>query len=110
MIAKILIFNDWNELEREIMDFKEGTNIQTISENEYYPINFSFFQDIFNDDTDLDDLVDKYNKNCNNNELKLKITSKKRKWVIEIPHKIIYNYIIKQVNSICEIINNIYIL
>ena len=107
MIAKILIFNDWNELEREIMDFKEGTNIQTISENEYYPINFSFFQDIFNDDTDLDDLVDKYNKNCNNYELKLKITSKKRKWVIEIPHKIIYNYIIAQVNSICEIINDI---
>jgi len=107
LIAKILIFNDWNELEREIMDFKEGTNIQTISENEYYPINFSFFQDIFIDDTDLDDLVDKYNKNCNNYELKLKITSKKRKWVIEIPHKIIYNYIIAQVNSICEIINNI---
>jgi hypothetical protein len=76
-----------------------------IDENEYYPINFGLFKDIFNDDTDINILVDKYNKNCNNNGLKLKIKSKK-KWVIEFPHKIIYNYIKEQVNGICKIINN----
>ena len=100
-----VLYDDWYELERKIMDFKEGTNLQTLSENEYYPINFSLFKDIFNDEVDLDSLVEKYNKNVND-ELKLKIRSKK-KWVIEIPHKIIYNYIKNQVNSICEIINDI---
>jgi len=51
-------------------------------------------------------LINKYNKICDNNELKLEIKSGK-KWIIEFPHKIIYNYIKKQVNSICEKINNI---
>jgi len=101
-----LLFKDWNELEREVMDFKEGTNLQTVRENDYYPINFGLFQDIFNNDTDINALVDKYNQNCDNSELKLKIKSKK-KWVIGFPRKIIFNYIEKQVNSICEIINNI---
>ena len=100
-----ILFSDWYELERQVMDFKEGTNLVKIDENEYYPINFGLFKDIFNDDTDINILVDKYNKNCNNNELKLKIKSKK-KWVIEFPHKIIYNYIKDQVNSICKIVNN----
>jgi uncharacterized protein YbgA (DUF1722 family) len=88
------------------MDFKEGTNLEKVSENEYFPINFGLFQEIFNNDTDLNILVDKYNKNCDNNELKITIKSIK-KWVIDFPHKIIYNYIKKQVSSICEIINNI---
>jgi len=70
------LYDDWYELERKVMDFKEGTNIQTISENEYYPINFSLFKDIFNDEIDLDTLVEKYNVSVNN-ELKLKIRSKK---------------------------------
>lgn len=42
-----VLYDDWYELERKIMDFKEGTNLQTLSENEYYPINFSLFKDIF---------------------------------------------------------------
>jgi hypothetical protein len=100
------LFNDWYELEREVMDFKEGTNLKNIRENDYYPINFGLFQDIFNSNTDINVLVDKYNQNCDNSELKLIIKST-RKWVIGIPFKIIYNYIEKQVNSICEIINNI---
>ena len=100
------LFNDWYELEREVMDFKEGTNLKNIRENDYYPINFGLFQDIFNSNTDINVLVDKYNQNCDNNELKLIIKST-RKWVIGIPFKIIYNYIEKQVISICEIINNI---
>jgi len=100
-----ILFSDWYELERQVMDFKEGTNLVKIDENEYYPINFGLFKDIFNDDTDINILVDRYNNNCNNKELKLKIKSKK-KWVIEFPHKIIYNYIKDQVNGICKIINN----
>jgi len=100
------IYDDWYELERKVMDFKEGTNIQTVSDNEYYPINFGLFKDIFNDETDINILVDKYNKRVIDDELKIKIKGKK-KWLIDIPHKIIYNYIKKQVNSICEIINNI---
>ena len=101
-----ILYNDWNELEREVTDFKEGANIQTVNENEYYPINCCLFQDIFNEDTDINILIDKYNKNCNNNELKLIIRSKK-KWIVGFPRKIIYNYIKKQVESISEIINNI---
>ena len=98
------LFDDWEELERKIMDFKEGTNIQAVKENEYYPINCLLFKDLFN--VDINILVDKYNKNIDNDELKLKIKSK-NKWVIEFPHKIIYNFIKNQVNSICKIINNI---
>ena len=101
-----ILFTDWSELERKVMDFKEGTNLEKVRENEYFPLNCGLFQEIFNNDTDLDILVDKYNKNCDNNELKIKIKSIK-KWVIDFPHKIIYNYIKKQVSSICEIINNI---
>ena len=103
---KGILFSDWNELEREVMDFKEGTNLQTISENEYYPINFGLFKDAFNNETDINILINKYNKICENDELKLQIKSEK-KWIIEFPHKIVYNYIRKQVNSICQIINNI---
>jgi len=103
---KGILFNDWQELEREVMDFKEGTNLQAISENEYYPINFGLFKEVFKDDTDINILINKYNTICDNNELKLEIKSEK-KWIIEFPHKIIYNYIKKQVNSICEIINKI---
>jgi len=101
-----ILYNDWNELEREVMDFKESTNIQNVCENEIYPINFGIFQDIYKKDIDINILVDKYNKNCDNNDLKIKIRSQKR-WVIGFPRKIIYNYIKKQVDSICQIINNI---
>jgi len=101
-----ILYNDWNELEREVMNFKESTNIKNVNENEIYPINFSIFQDIYKKDTDINILVDKYNKNCDNNDLKLKVKCKK-KWAIGFPRKIIYNYIKKQVNLICEIINNI---
>jgi len=33
---------------------------------------------------------------------------KKRKWIIEFPYKIVYNYISQQANSICDIIKKIY--
>ena len=89
------LFNDWYELEREVMDFKEGTNLKNVRENDYYPINFGLFQDIFNSNADINVLVDKYNHNCDDSESKLIIKSK-RKWVIGLPFKIIYNYIEKQ--------------
>ena len=96
-----ILFNDWCELEREIKDFKEGTNNIKISNNEKCPINFSLFQDIFDDNIDLNDFVDKYNNNIKEIDLKL-IVKSKRKWIIEFPYKIIYKYISHQANSICE--------
>jgi len=99
------LFIEWCELEREIKDLKEGIDNEKIKNNEVYPIRFSIFQDIFDENIDINILVNKYNKCCDN-ELKLKVSSKK-KWIIDFPYKLIYNYIKKQVNSICHIINNI---
>ena len=91
-----MLYEDWYELERAIMDFKEGTNLPAVKDHEYYPINFSLFKDIFNDEVDINTLVDKYNRDVTDDELKLKIRSKK-KWIIDIPHQIIYKYIKNQV-------------
>ena len=102
-----ILFNDWCELEREIKDFKEGTNNININNNEKFPINFSLFQDIFDENIDLNDLVDKYNQNIIEIDLKINVRSK-RKWILEFPYKIVYKYINQQANSICEIIKNIH--
>jgi len=101
-----ILYNQWAEFERSINDFKEFTDMQKITNLESYPINFYLFKDIFKNNTDIKALVNNYNSICNDNDLKLKVTSKK-KWIIELPHKIIYNYIKKQVDSICKIINDI---
>ena len=53
-------------------------------------------------------MVNNYNNECKDNDLKLKITSKK-KWIIQLPHKIIYKYIKNQVDLLCDIINDILI-
>ena len=68
-----ILFNDWCELEREIKDFKEGTNNIKISNNEKCPINFSLFQDILDDNIDLDELIDKYNQNIKEIDLKINV-------------------------------------
>ena len=102
-----ILFNDWCELEREIKDFKEGTNNIKIDNNEKFPINFSLFQDIFDENIDLNDLVDRYNQKITEIDFKLNVRSK-RKWIIEFPYKIVYKYINQQANSICEIIKNIH--
>ncbi len=102
-----VLFNDWCELERQIRDFKEGANMEKIIYDEKFPINFSIFQDFFNED-DIDVLLNKFNSTCPNNNFKLNVKSKK-KWVIELPYKIIYNYIEKQANLICEVIKKIVI-
>ena len=101
------LFNDWSELEREIKDFKEGITNEKIENNEKYPINFSLFQDIFDDDIDINDLVEEYNSNIFDDSLKLTVKKTKKKWIVEFPYEIVYNYMKTQANSICKIINDI---
>jgi len=104
---KAELFNDWCELEREIKDFKEGATIEKIEKNEKYPINCSLFQEIFDNDIDINDLVDEYNDNIYDSSLILNVKKMKKKWIIEFPYEIIFNYMKNQANSICEIINGI---
>ena len=101
------LFNDWSELEREIKDFKEGITNEKIENNEKYPLNFSLFQDIFDDDIDISDLVEEYNSNIFDDSLKLTVKKTKKKWIVEFPYEIVYNYMKMQANSICKIINDI---
>ena len=100
------LFNDWLEIEREIKDFKEGATNEKIEKNEKYTINFSLFQDIF-EDVDISDLVKAYNDNIYDNNLLLSNKKSKKKWIVELPYKIIFNYMKEQANSICKIINDI---
>ena len=101
------LYNDWSEMEREIKDFKEGATIEKIEKNEKYSVNFSLFQDIFEDDVDINDLVKEYNDNIYDDNLLLSAKKNKKKWILELPYKIIYNYMKTQSNSICQIINDI---
>ena len=101
------LFNDWSELEREIKDYKEGTKLSKIIKNEKYPINLSLFQDLFDEDVDINDLVKEYNDNVYDNNLLLSVKKNKKKWIVEFPYRIIFNYMKVQTNSICNIINNI---
>ena len=68
-------------------------------------VNFSLFQDIFDGNIDLNHIINKYNQN-KEIDLKLNIVRKKR-WIIEFPYKIVYNYISDQANKICQKINDI---
>ena len=90
-IEKAELFNDWSELEREIKDFKEGATIAKIENNTKYPINCSLFQDIFDDETDINDLVKEYNDNIYDSSLLLNARNIRRKWVVEFPYEIIFN-------------------
>ena len=104
---KAELFNDWCELEREIKDFKEGATITKIENNTKYPINCSLFQEIFGDDVDINDLINEYNDNIYDSSLILSVKKMKKKWILEFPYEIIFNYMKTQANLICEIINNI---
>ena len=106
-IDKGELFNDWSEMERGIKDFKEGATNEKIEKNEKFSINFSLFQDIFEDDIDINDLVKEYNDNIYDEHLFLNAKKNKKKWLVELPYKIIYNYMKTQSNSICKIINDI---
>ena len=101
------LFNDWSELEREIKDYKEGITKDKIEKKEKYPINVSLFQDIFDDDIDINDLVEEYNNNIYNNNFLLTVKKNKKKWIVEFPYDIVYDYMKTQANSICKIINDI---
>ena len=100
------LFNEWCELDRQIKDLKEGTDIGKVEKNEKYPINCSIFQGIFDKRININKLIDNYNNKCSDDELKLNVKSSK-KWIISFPYKIIYNYIKNQTDSICKIINKI---
>ena len=101
------LFNDWNEIEREIKDFKEGAKNSKIENNEKYPLNLSLFQDLFDEDVDINDLVKEYNDNVYDNNLLLSVKKNKKKWIVEFPYRIIFNYMKAQADSICKIINDI---
>ena len=101
------LFNDWNEIEREIKDFKEGAKNSKIENNEKYPLNLSLFQDLFDEDVDINDLVKEYNDNVYDNNLLLSVKKNKKKWIVEFPYRIIFNYMKAQADSICKKINDI---
>ena len=106
-IEKEILFRDWSELEREIRLYKEGATIEKINNNEAYTFNLSIFMDIFDEDTDINDIIDEYNNNISDESFHLKVKKNKKKWIVEFPYKIIYYFIEKQANSICSIINDI---
>ena len=99
-LNKDIVFEEWCELERKIKQFKEGITLDNINKNGKFPINFNIFQECFKNDN-FANLINKYNSN---NELKLEIRNNK-KWVVECPFKIIYNYIEKQAKLISNEIN-----
>lgn len=102
-----VIFDSWCELERQVRNFKEGTNLEKIKKNEKFPINFSIFQDIYeNGDLGLGDLIRRYNDYCKEENLKISVKSKK-KWIVELPYKIVYNFIRTQAKYICDQIKKI---
>ena len=101
------LFEDWCELERKIKDFKEGSTISKIESKNKYPINCSLFKEIFDDDTDINDLVEEYNDTINESSLALTVRNVPKKWIVEFPYEIIFNCMKNQANSISEIINEI---
>ena len=102
-----VIFDQWCELERQIKIFKEATNHEKIEKKEFFPINCSIFQDFYeNEDQDIDDLIKRYNNICFDRNTQIRVKSKKR-WILEFPYQIIYNYIQQQAKSICGVIKDI---
>ena len=102
-----IVFDSWCELERQIKDFKEGINQEKVNKNENFPLNFSIFQDFYeNDNRGIDELIAKYNKDCFDRNLEIRIKSRK-KWIVEVPYKLIYNYIKNQAKLICTSIKDI---
>ena len=81
--------------------------IKKVENNEKYPINFSLFKDIFDENIEINDLIDEYNDTIYEKELYLSSKKSKNKWIIEFPFKIIYKFMKDQADLICEIINNI---
>ena len=89
------LFNDWCEFERQIKDFKEGTTLTKIEENEKFRINWSLFKEILYDKVNINDLVKEYNNNLNDSTIELSVKNMRKKWIIEFPYQIIFNYMKK---------------
>ena len=104
---KKILFHDWNELEKEINQFKEGANTKNYEEGKQN-IDLSLFQEFFEEGIDLAKLINKYNEDEDTPEgCQLRVIPNKRKWFVDFPYKIIYNYINEQSQHICEKINKI---
>ena len=101
------LFDEWSELEREIKDFKESITNNKIENKETHQIFFSLFKHIFNEDVDINDLIEKYNKNISDKNKQLIAKKSKSKWKVELPYEIIYDYLKAQAKSIAETINSI---
>ena len=101
-----VLFESWCNLEKDIKDFKEGINIKKINEKEKYPICCDVFQEFFDEEINLSDLVNNYNITVEDPDLRLEIKSKK-KWIILFPYKILDNYIKEQSDLIVKKIKNI---
>ena len=104
---KTNLFIEWLNLEKQIKDFKESLLSEKIVNCTKFPIDVSLFQEIYDDGIDLNNLINNYNKNITDKYLLLSVRNNKRKWIVEFPYAIIYDYIFNQAKSICKIINNI---
>ena len=98
------LYQSWCDLEKDIKDFKQGSTKEKIKNKKYYPISCDIFQDFFEEN--ITDLVNKYNQELKDNDLKL-IVKNKKKWLIDFPYKIIDVYMQEQANLICKEIKNI---
>ena len=102
----MVLFNDWWFFERQIKDFKEGVTIDNIEKNEKCSINCSIFKKIFKPETDINSLVNNYNKNIKDSTLILNVILEDL-WVIQFPYDIVFNYMKIQADSICKKITEI---
>ena len=62
---------------------------------------------MLDDDIDINELIEEYNNNLWEDNLKLTVKKNKKKWIVEFPYGIIYNYMKIQADSISKIINDI---
>ena len=93
---KQYFYNYWLDIENKIKDFKESILSEKISNNIKYPIDVSLFQYIFDEGTDINNLVNNYNNTIQDKLLKLSVRKDKKYWIIEFPYEIIYKYILIQ--------------
>ena len=100
------VYYEWHELERQINDFKEDTTLENVEDNDTFPLNLSLFKDIYGEEEDIEQLINRYNLLCTKEELKLEVSSKE-KWIVNFPYKIMNTYIQEQVDSICKAIKGI---
>ena len=72
-----VLFEGWCELERLIKDYKESANLDKINKKLHFSINCSLFQDFFEEEKDINDLLNNYNNELYDDDSELKVKSKK---------------------------------